>query len=154
MGQYMGVERTYVRNGPTISARYTPDTTHPTLTAISRNTCHLWSLIRLIIYITLNPYFTVEPSFVQGCIKDLSKGKAGGVDGVSHEHLLAASGVSAPIFANIYTWMLRLGHVPESMIKIKTSRNTMVVRSGRTSRAIIEPLHSRPLFLSCMKWCC
>ena len=53
--------------------------------------------------ITLNPYVTVEPSFVQGCIKDLSKGKAGGVDGVSHEHLLAASGVIAPILANIYT---------------------------------------------------
>ena len=55
------------------------------------------------------PYVTVEPS--------LSNGKAGGVDGVSHEHLLAASGVIAPILANIYTWMLRLGHVPESMKK-------------------------------------
>jgi len=87
------------------------------------------------------PYVTVEPS--------LSNGKAGGVDGVSHEHLLAASGVIALILDNIYTWMLSLGHVSESMKKMKSSRYTKVVRSERTIRAIIEPLHFRPLLLSC-----
>ena len=57
----------------------------------------------------------MDPNFAQGCIKDLSKGKTGGVDGVSHGYVLAAFGVIAPSLAHIYTYMLRLGHVSEEM---------------------------------------
>ena len=92
--------------------------------------------------ITLNQDVTVEQSFVQRCIQDLSNGKAGGVDGVSHEDLIAASRAISPILANIYTWMLRLGHVPEEI------KNSAIItlhkggKNGRTTRTIIDPLLS------------
>jgi len=51
-------------------------------------------------------------------IEDISKchrGKAGGHDGLQHEHLIHTKEIISPVVANIFMWMLRTGHIPDNL---------------------------------------
>ena len=41
--------------------------------------------------------------------------QAGGEDNLQYEHLILAKDILSPILANLYTFMLRHGYVPDSM---------------------------------------
>ncbi|KAH3833945.1 hypothetical protein DPMN_107261 [Dreissena polymorpha] len=62
-----------------------------------------------------DPEVRVLPETVDHIISTCPKRKAGGYDNLQYEHLINAKHVISPVLANIYTWMLRTGHVPDSM---------------------------------------
>jgi len=70
---------------------------------------------------TLDSNASVETEFVETYVKDLRKGKAPGVDGVS---LLA----DLPVLANLFMSMLRLGHIPP---EIKTGAIFTLHKKGK-----------------------
>ena len=72
----------------------------------------------------MDSYASVEPEFVEKCVKDLRKGKAPGVD------LLAASRVISPVLSNLFTCILRLGHIPTEM---KTRKTFTLHKEGKKS---------------------
>jgi len=56
------------------------------------------------------------------------KGKAQGIDSVRKEHLSAASSVISPVLAHLFTWMLRLGHIPP---EVKTGEIFTLHKGGK-----------------------
>lgn len=62
-----------------------------------------------------DPKVCVLSETVDYIISTCPKRKAGGYDNLQYEHLINAKHVIFPVLANIYTWMLRTGHVPDSM---------------------------------------
>ena len=59
----------------------------------------------------------VTEESVQKAIQKLPKGKAGSGDKIVYEHLIHSRHVISPILANIFTNMLRKGHIPDAMKK-------------------------------------
>ena len=65
---------------------------------------------------TVNETFGVlTPETIQTVIKKLPRGKAGDDDHVVYEHFIYGMQEVAPVLANLYTYMLRCGYIPESM---------------------------------------
>ncbi|KAH3783381.1 hypothetical protein DPMN_161318 [Dreissena polymorpha] len=62
-----------------------------------------------------DPEVRVLPETVDYIISTCPKRKAGGYDNLQYDHLINAKYVISPVLANIYTWMLRTGHVPDSI---------------------------------------
>lgn len=67
--------------------------------------------------VTMDNNVTVFPELVMECVQSLPNGKAGGADGLTYEHLKCCVDVISPPLANIYTYMLRRGHIPIDMKK-------------------------------------
>jgi len=65
--------------------------------------------------ITLDSSVCVSAALVQTLIRSLPRGKAGGIDGVRHEHLIYACDAISPVLARLFTGMLRLGYIPTDM---------------------------------------
>lgn len=59
----------------------------------------------------------VSTDCIDRAIKALPIGKAGNSDGVVYEHLRFGREVIVPVLANMFTFMLRLGHIPNDMKK-------------------------------------
>lgn len=59
----------------------------------------------------------VESHVVSDCIKALSKGKACGPDLITHEHLIHCNNVISKPLAELFTYMLQTGVVPDNMKK-------------------------------------
>ena len=49
---------------------------------------------------------------VVGCINELPKGKAAGIDGISNEMLKSTSDVLAPILVVLFNKIINTGHFP------------------------------------------
>lgn len=59
----------------------------------------------------------VSSDLVSKCINSLPKGKVGGADGLMYEHLKYCVSVISQPLSNLYTQMLRRGHIPIDMKK-------------------------------------
>jgi len=66
-------------------------------------------------YIKPDSRACVLPSEIEDIISKCPKGKAGGHNGLQYEHLIHTKQVISPVVANIFTWMLRTGHVPDNL---------------------------------------
>ncbi|KAH3772389.1 hypothetical protein DPMN_173726 [Dreissena polymorpha] len=69
----------------------------------------------IVTHIKPDPKVRVLSETVHYIISTCPKRKAGGYDNRQYEHLINAKHVIYPVLANIYIWMLRTGHVPDSM---------------------------------------
>lgn len=65
--------------------------------------------------ITPDPHAKVSIGSIEKAIRSLPTGKSGGPDGVVYEHLRFAQQSVAPVLANLFSQMLRIGYVPELM---------------------------------------
>ena len=90
-----------------------------------------------------DPKAYVSPENVKRLIEKLPTGKAGNDDKVVYEHLKACAEIISPVLSNVYTHMLRLGHVP---VKMKTG-NIITLHKGGNKRQD-DPANYRAITLS------
>ncbi len=64
---------------------------------------------------TPDPSANISPDVIKTLVAKCPRGKAGGMDNVVYEHLLPVSDILSPVLANLFTWMLRTGYVPDQM---------------------------------------
>ena len=95
----------------------------------------------------------VSSETIQKVIKTLPRGKAGNDDHVVYGRFIYGMQEVAPLLANLYTYMLRCGYIPESMKRGVIITLHEAGKNVKTSRTITGLSHSRLLCLNYMRWC-
>lgn len=72
----------------------------------------------------------VLPDIVSTIIKTLPKGKTGGEDQITYEHLIYTNEVISSVLANIFTYMLRHAYIPD-FTKVSRNVRTIPIITGR-----------------------
>jgi len=100
--------------------------------------------------ITLDSSVCVSTALVYTLIRSLPRVKAGGIDGVQHEHLIYACDAISPVLARLFTGMLRLGYITADMKRGEILPFVKAVRRGKMTQTITGQLHYLQLYSSYM----
>ena len=85
----------------------------------------------------------IHPSDVTKFINSCRKGKACGPDEIYYEHVIMAANIVSPILANLFTYMLRLNHVPDHM-----KRGTIITLHKGNGKSKDNPNNYRAISLT------
>jgi len=74
----------------------------------------------------------VLPENVNKAITALPRGKAAGMDCIQYEHLITVKDFLSSVLANLFTHILRLGHIPDQLTLLPCTKGKTSVLTAQT----------------------